>query len=77
MCTGAQTKNVHSKICDLLLDITPNDHDIIDPSRLRGEQHCELTRKPPRRPVLPAPCFLPRLCDLRFVQTDEPARRRT
>lgn len=37
----------------------------------RGEQHSELTRS--RGGV---PGFLPRLCDLRFVQTDEPAARR-
>lgn len=32
-----QTKIAHSSLCDSLLSATPNDSDMIDPGRLRGE----------------------------------------
>lgn len=58
MCTGAQTKKVHSKICDFLLHITPTDRDIIDPSRLHENS---IVNSPATAAASRA--SLPRLCD--------------
>lgn len=65
MCIGAQTKNVHSKICDFLLYITPNDHDIIDPSRLHQNS---IVNSPATAAASRASCPVPAIYAL-FKQT--------